>query len=130
LTEFSRAVILVRMKRLVLFLMLVVTLALGVAPVAAAEKYNYWWQRNMAANQAAHDPFAHNHTYNELYFGANAGWRSQLWEVTPAGYTHFVKNCSGNCYFAHPPYYYASSYCANRDPYGQTHFVYQCQDQW
>jgi hypothetical protein len=118
------------MKRLALFLALAATVALGIVSVADAEKYNYWWQRNMAANQSARDPFPHNHNYNELYFGPNAGWYSRLWEVTPAGYTHFVRNCSGNCFFAHPAYYYTYSYCSNRDPYGQAHFVYQCQDQW
>jgi ABC-type sugar transport system permease subunit len=118
------------MKRILLLPALVLLLALTLAPTAGAAAYNYWWQRNMPTSQVGHDGFAHNHNYNELYFGPNAGWRSQLWEVTPAGYTHFVKNCSGNCFFAHPAYYYATVYCANRDPYGQTHFVYQCQDQW
>ncbi len=71
---------------------------------------------------------ARNHTYNELYFGANAGWKSEVWEVTPAGYRHFDKWCAGNCFNAHPGYYYTYSYCANRD--GSTHFVYECKDQW
>jgi hypothetical protein len=130
LTRFPRAVIVDGMNRIPLLLALAVLLALSSAPSAGAEAYNYWWQRNMPTSQVGHDIFAHNHNYNELYFGPNAGWRSQLWEVTPAGWTHFVKNCTGNCYFAHPPYYYATVYCANRDPNGQTHFVYQCQDQW
>ena len=66
--------------------------------------------------------------YNELYFGPNAGWQSQVWEVTPAGYRHFDKRCTGNCFNAHPAYYYTYSYCSNRD--GSTHFVYDCMDKW
>lgn len=125
-----RGSILDGMKRLALLLALVLTVSLVFVSVASAGKYIYWWQRNMSTSQYGYDLNYHNHNYNELYFGPNAGWNSRLWEVTPAGYTHFVKNCSGNCYFAHPPYYYTGSYCANRDPYGQTHFVYQCLDEW
>jgi hypothetical protein len=111
--------------------MLVATLALTLVPTAGAGSYIYWWQRNMAANVPAYDRVAaHNHTYNELYFGPNAGWASQVWEVTPAGYRHFDKRCVGNCFNAHPGYYYTYSYCANRDWYNQTHFVYDCMDRW
>jgi hypothetical protein len=51
-----------------------------------------------------------------------------VWEVTPAGFRHFDKSCVGNCFNAHPGYYFTYSYCANRD--GRTHFVRQCLDQW
>jgi hypothetical protein len=118
------------MKRLALLLVVAVTVALMLVSVASAEKHIYWWQRNMSTSQSGYDLAYHNHNYNELYFGANAGWNSKLWEVTPAGATHFVKNCSGNCFFAHPAYYYTGSYCANRDPNGTTHFVYDCMNQW
>jgi hypothetical protein len=118
------------MKRLTLLLGLAATLALVIASVANAEKQIYWWQRNMSTSQHGYDLSYHNHNYNELYFGANAGWSSKVWEVTPAGYVHFVKYCSGNCFFAHPAYYYTGSYCANRDPNGTSHFVYDCMDQW
>lgn len=105
--------------------------ALMIVPTAGAGSYIYWWQRNMPANVPAYDRVAaHNHTYNELYFGPNAGWRSQLWEVTPAGYRHFDRWCSGNCFFSHPGWYYTYSYCANRDIYGRAHFVYRCMDAW
>jgi hypothetical protein len=107
-----------------------VVLALTLVPTAGAGAYIYWWQRNMPANVPGYDRMAHNHTYNELYFGPNAGWRSQVWEVTPAGYRHFVKWCTGNCFNAHPGYYYTYAYCANRDYYGRTHFVYDCMDRW
>ena len=104
-------------------------LALALVPVAGATSYIYWWQRNMAPNGMGYDRMtAHNHSYNELYFGPNAGWSSEVWEVTPAGYRHFDKRCSGNCFNAHPRYYLTYAYCSNRD--GSTHFVYDCMDQW
>ena len=109
---------------------LAVVLALTLVPAAGAGAYIYWWQRNMPANARGYDLTAHNHTYNELQFGANAGWRSQIWEVTPAGYRHFDRWCTGNCYFSHPGWFYTYSFCANRDVYGQTHFVYDCMDRW
>jgi hypothetical protein len=103
--------------------------ALGFVPNAGAGAWIYWWQRNMPPNDPAFSrTTAHNHTYNELYFGPNAGWRSEVWEVTPAGYRHFDKNCVGNCFNAHPGYYYDYPYCANRD--GSTHFVYDCMARW
>jgi hypothetical protein len=108
----------------------VAALALTLVPTAGAGAYIYWWQRNMPANVPGYDRMTHNHTYNELYFGPNAGWKSELWEVTPAGYRHFDKNCVGNCFNAHPGYYYTDVYCANRDYYGTTHFVYECMDRW
>lgn len=98
-------------------------------PAAGASAYIYWWQRNMASGQVGYDRTAHNRTYNELYFGANAGWRSEVWEVTPAGYRHFDKWCTGNCFNAHPGSYYSYAYCSNRDDYG-THFVYECKGEW
>jgi hypothetical protein len=108
---------------------MVVLLALTFASTAGAQYYIYWWQQNMAPNAQGYDrSTAHNHIYNELYFGANAGWRSEVWEVTPAGYRHFDKWCVGNCFNAHPGYYYTYSFCSNRD--GSTHFVYDCKDQW
>ena len=82
----------------------------------------------MSSGQVALWPYPANHTYNEHYFGPNAGWRSEVWEVTPAGYRHFDRWCVGNCFNAHPPYYYTKSYCANRD--GGTHFVYDCSNEW
>jgi hypothetical protein len=103
-------------------------LALTLAAAAGAQSYLYWWQQNMAPGERGADVHAHNHTYNELWFGPNAGWRSQVWEVTPAGYRHFDMSCVGNCFNAHPSTYYTYSYCTNRD--GGTHFVRQCQDQW
>src|SRR5262245_31076260 len=118
------------MKRILLLLTIVAMLALGLAASAAAESQSYWWQRNMPVSTYGQDPFAHNHTYNELYFGPNAGWKAELWEVTPAGYRHFVKSCTGNCFFSHPGYYFTKSFCANRDPYGTTHFVNDCMDRW
>ncbi|HEX9598057.1 MAG TPA: hypothetical protein VF963_01670 [Gaiellaceae bacterium] len=108
---------------------MVVLLSLTFVSTAGAEYYIYWWQQNMAPNAQGYDRLtAHNHIYNELYFGPNAGWRSEVWEVTPAGYRHFDKWCVGNCFNAHPGYYYTYSFCSNRD--GGTHFVYQCRDQW
>jgi hypothetical protein len=118
------------MKRLAFLLALAATVALVLASVANAEKYIYWWQHNMSTSQYGYDRSYHNHNYNELFFGPNAGWNSRLWEATPAGYTHFAKNCYGNCFFAHPPYYYTASFCANRDPNGTSHFVSDCMDQW
>jgi hypothetical protein len=118
------------MTRIAFVMTLVAALTLAFVPSAGAGKYLYWWQRNMPANVPARDGTPHNHTYNELYFGPNAGWRSEVWEVTPAGYRHFDKWCVGNCFNAHPGYYYDHSYCANRDVYGQTHFVYDCMDEW
>lgn len=107
----------------------VAALALTLVPTAGAEAYIYWWQRNMAPDALGYDRTTpHNHTYNELFFGPNAGWRSEVWEVTPAGYRHFDKDCVGNCFNAHPGYYYDYSYCSNRD--GSTHFVYDCMDRW
>jgi len=113
-----------------LLVLLCIAVALGVASSATAGSNIYWWQSNMPANSPGYDRQTHNHTYNELYFGWNAGWRSELWEVTPAGYTHFVRNCTGNCFFSHPGYYYDDVYCANRDSYGSTHFVNDCMDRW
>ncbi len=108
---------------------LVLAGALALVPVAGASSYIYWWQRNMAPNEQGFSrTTAHNHTYNELYFGPNAGWRSEVWEVTPAGYRHFDKNCVGNCFNAHPGYYYDYVYCSNRD--GSTHFVNDCRTEW
>ena len=108
---------------------LLAALALVFASTASAQWYIYWWQRNMTTGDRGVDSLtAHNHIYNELYFGPNAGWRSEVWEVTPAGYRHFDKWCAGNCFNAHPGYYSTYAYCANRD--GYTHFVYQCRDQW
>jgi hypothetical protein len=121
---------LARMKRILLLLTLVATLGLGVASPAGAESMTYWWQQNMSVSRYGVDPFSHNHTYNELYFGPNAGWKAELWEVTPAGYRHFVKSCTGNCFFSHPGYYFTKSLCANRDPNGSTHFVNDCMDRW
>jgi hypothetical protein len=118
------------LKRSAVVAAFVAALALAVVPAAGASSHIYWWQQNMPANSSGYDLMYHNHTYNELYFGPNAGWRSELWERTPAGYRHFDKWCSGNCYFAHPGYYYDGSYCANRDVYGQTHFVYDCLNEW
>lgn len=107
----------------------IAALALTLASAAGAASYIYWWQRNMTpSDRGADSVTARNHIYNELYFGPNAGWRSEVWEVTPAGYRHFDKWCAGNCFNAHPGYYYTYSYCANRD--GSTHFVYDCRDQW
>lgn|GEM_PF-3954598 len=108
---------------------LAVVLALSLVPAAGAGAYIYWWQRNMAPDQVGRDTLTpHNHSYNELYFGPNAGWLSQVWEVTPAGYRHFDKRCVGNCFNAHPRYFSTYSYCANRD--GRVHFVYDCMDEW
>jgi len=116
-------------RRCVLAAALAVALALTLIPTAGAWSTRiYWWQRNMAPNSPAADWSAHNHTYNELYFGPNAGWASQVWEVTPAGYRHFDKRCVGNCFNRHPGYYYTYSFCANRD--GSSHFVYNCMDEW
>jgi hypothetical protein len=120
----------VRLKRSAVVAAFVAAVALAVVPAAGASSHIYWWQSNMPANGQGYDLTYHNHTYNELYFGPNAGWRSELWERTPAGYRHFDKWCSGNCYFAHPGYYYTGSYCSNRDTYGQTHFVYDCMNEW
>ena len=107
----------------------VVLLSLTFAATAGAQYYIYWWQQNMPPNGLGADrQTAHNHIYNELYFGPNAGWRSEVWEVTPAGYRHFDKWCVGNCFNAHPGYYYTYSFCSNRD--SGTHFVYNCKDQW
>ena len=65
--------------------------ALTLASAAGAESYNYWWQRNMTPSDRGTDSLtARNHIYNELYFGPNAGWRSEVWEVTPAGYRHLL----------------------------------------
>jgi hypothetical protein len=101
------------------------------APSASAGAHVYWWQSNMPANSPVRDAWGpHNHTYNELYFGPNAGWRSEVWELTPAGYRHFDKWCYGNCFNAHPGYYYDYAFCANRDVNGQTHFVTECYDEW
>ena len=99
-------------------------------PTATGSAYAYWYQQNMPANAQGSDFNAHNHRYNELYFGPNAGWRGEVWERTPAGYRHFDKWCYGNCFFAHPAYYYDYAFCSNRDTYGQTHFVYDCMDEW
>lgn len=115
-------------RRRVATVAVMAALALTFASAAGAESYIYWWQRNMTPSDRGADLTARNHIYNELYFGPNAGWRSEVWEVTPAGYRHFDKWCVGNCFNAHPGYYYTYSYCANRD--GSTHFVYRCIDQW
>jgi hypothetical protein len=125
-----RAVILVRMKRIALLLILAMAVALAAASTANAEKYLYWYQRNMAAGQASRGIGPHNHNYNEMYFGPNAGWFAKLWELTPAGAVHFVRNCNGNCFYAHPATYYARTWCSNQDPNGSTHFVSDCMEQW
>lgn len=105
-------------------------IALMVVPAASAwQAQIYVWQSNLAPNVAARDYAGpHNHFYNELYFGPSAGWRSEVWEITPAGYRHFDKYCVGNCFNSHPAYYYATAYCANRD--SGSHFVNDCQDRW
>ena len=106
-----------------------VLFALSLVPTAGAGAYIYWWQRNMAPGDLGYDRTApHNRVYNELYFGPNAGWISQVWEVTPAGYRHFDKRCVGNCFNAHPGYYSTYAYCANRD--GRVHFVHDCMSRW
>jgi hypothetical protein len=106
-----------------------VVVALSLAPTASAMSQIYWWQQNMSPGELGFDRRgAYNHNYNELYFGPGAGWRSEVWEVTPAGYRHFDRWCSGNCFNAHPPYYYTYVYCANRD--GYTHFVNDCSSSW
>ena len=118
-----------RQRRRVITAILIAVMALALAPSAGAEAWIYWWQRNMSPSEQGFDTqTAHNHYYNELYFGPNAGWRSEVWEVTPAGYRHFDKNCSGNCFNAHPAYYYTYVFCANRE--GRTHFVYDCMTKW
>jgi hypothetical protein len=115
-------------KRRLVVTIVAAALALSLVPSAGAGAYIYWWQRNMAPNSPGYDYQAHNHTYNEMYFGPNAGWRSEIWERTPAGYRHFVKQCYGNCFFYHPGYYYTYAFCANRDY--STHFVYDCMNRW
>ncbi len=111
--------------------LLTIVLALSLAPAAGATRLIYWWQHNMPVNSPAYDRSAYrNHIYNELYFGYGAGWRGEVWEVTPAGYRHYDKWCQGNCFNAHPGTYSTYAYCANRDGYGTTHFVYDCQDEW
>jgi hypothetical protein len=107
----------------------VILVALALAPTAGAWAQIYWWQQNMYPGQIGRDAaMAHNHTYNELYFGPSAYYRSQIWEMTPAGYKHFEKWCYGNCFHAHPGYYFDYAYCANRD--GVAHFVNRCMDEW
>ena len=54
-----------------------VLLSLTFAATAGAQYYIYWWQQNMPVSRYGVDPFAHNHTYNELYFGPNAGRLAQ-----------------------------------------------------
>ena len=116
-------------SRTTLAALCIVCLALATAPTAGAAAYIYWWQRNMPPNATGYDrTAAHNHTYNELYFGPNAGWSSEVWEVTPAGSRHYDKRCSGNCFNSHPGTYFTYAYCSNRD--GGTHFVNRCMDQW
>ncbi len=116
-------------RRPLLAAILAACFALMLVPTASAQTQIYVWQQNLPPNGVGRDyAGAHNHFYNELYFGPNAGWRSEVWEVTPAGYRHFDKNCVGNCFNSHPAYYFATAYCANRD--GGSHFVYQCLDRW
>jgi hypothetical protein len=110
--------------------MIAAALGLSLIPAAGAGAYIYWWQQNMPANSPARSVFPHNHVYNELYFGPSAGWRGQVWEVTPAGYRHFERWCSGNCFNSHPGWFYTNTFCANRDPYGQPHFVNDCMGRW
>jgi hypothetical protein len=77
-------------RRWAVVVAMVVLFALTFASTAGAEYHIYWWQQNMAPNAQGYDRMtAHNHIYNELYFGPNAGWWSEVWEVTPAGYRHF-----------------------------------------
>ena len=103
--------------------------ALALASTAGATSQTYWWQQNMSPGEIGFDRrAAHNHNYNELYFGPYAGYRSEVWEVTPGGARHFDKWCWGNCFNSHPPYYYTYVYCANRD--GVTHFVSDCFSAW
>jgi hypothetical protein len=108
----------------------VVFVAMVVVPTASATQTQvYVWQTNLAPNVAARDwAGPHNHVYNELFFGYGAGWRSEVWEVTPAGYRHFDKWCVGNCFNSHPAYYYATAFCANRD--SGPHFVNDCLSRW
>jgi hypothetical protein len=106
----------------------VLAVCLTLAPAAGAQAQIYWWNMNMPADKVAYWPYPANHNYNELAFGFNAGWRSEVWEVTPAGYRHFDKWCVGNCFNAHPPYYYTKTYCSNRD--GREHFVYDCKGEF
>jgi hypothetical protein len=107
-----------------------VATALVLIPAAGATNQIYWWQRNMSPNQPGYDrTMAHNHFYNEIYFGSGyANYDSEVWEVTPSGERHFDKKCRGNCFNDHPPYYFTYVFCANRD--GATHFVYDCFSSW
>lgn len=117
-------------RRSMLAAAIVVFVAMAAVPAAGAfQTQVYVWQANVAPNVANLGwDGPHNHFYNELYFGPNAGWRSEVWEVTPAGYRHFDKSCVGNCFNSHPAYYYATAFCANRD--SGPHFVYECLDRW
>jgi hypothetical protein len=125
-----RAGLVKRLRRRAGAALALVAVALVLVPTAGASAHIYWWQQNMAPNQVVSDYAfgAHNRTYNELYFGPSAPYRSEIWEVTPAGYRHFDKWCYGNCFHAHPGYYYDYPYCSNRD--GATHFVNRCMSEW
>jgi hypothetical protein len=107
-----------------------VVAALALIPSAGAAAQIYWWQQNMSPGEVGFDRAfgAHNRTYNELYFGQTNPYRSEIWEVTPAGDRHFDKWCYGNCFQTHPGYFYDYPYCANRD--GRTHFVNRCMSEW
>jgi hypothetical protein len=112
-----------------LCLLAVAAFALVLVPQASAGSQIYWWQQNMSPSQIGYDRrYAANHNYNELFFGPNAGWWGEVWEVTPAGARHYDRTCQGNCFNAHPATYYTYVYCANRD--GRTHFVYDCSSSW
>jgi hypothetical protein len=119
-----------RLKKRAVAALASVAAALVLAATASASAHIYWWQQNMGPNQVVNDVAfgPHNRTYNELWFGPNAGWRSEIWEVTPAGYRHFDKWCQGNCFHAHPAYFYDYPYCSNRD--GSPHYVYRCMSEW
>src|SRR5439155_21308329 len=74
-----------RIRRRTAAVAIVAGLALMLVPVAGATSYIYWWQRNMAPNGVGYDRMtAHNHSYNELYFGPNAGCTSKMGGVKPA----------------------------------------------
>ena len=124
------AVLVQRLSKRASAALLLVVVALALSPPAHAAAHIYWWQQNMAAGQVVADYAfgAHNRTYNELYFGPGAYYRSEIWEVTPAGYAHFDKWCWGNCYFAHAGYFYDYPFCSNRD--GSAHFVSRCMSEW
>lgn len=105
-----------------------VLVALMVVPVALAD-FGRLYKNHVYEPPftALSDNVYHNHTYNDIYFGAGSSAPAVLYEVTPAGAIHFQKNGFGNISNSHPGTYYDAPFCGNNDSSG--HYV-DCFAAW